>query len=168
MGIREKIASEDSIQIVIFRIGDDYLSCPISQVREIIQLEEVTPVPSTPETIKGIINRRGEIITVINLPKVLGLDIELSEEESQLMILYGEVENIGVMTSEVTEIPTVETDEIEPPSDALESPVNEEYLEGIVKHEDRLVLLTDLLSMVKNLSEKGLEKAQQFGDQQSL
>ncbi len=168
MGIKEKIASEDSIQIVIFRLGDDYLSCPISQVREIIQLEEVTPVPSTPDSIKGIINRRGEIITVINLPQVLGLDIDLKVDESQLMILYGDVENIGVMTSEVTEIPTIETDEIEPPSEALESPVNEKYLEGIVKHEDRLVLLTDLVSMVKNLSDEGLERAQQFGDQKSL
>jgi len=160
MEIKEKIASEESLQMVVFRVGEDYLSCPISQVREIIQLEEVTKVPSTSEKIRGIINRRGEIITVIDLPKVLDLDIELDEKDSQLMILFGE--NLGVMASEVTEIPTVSTSDIEPPSEALETPVNKKFLEGIAKHDDRLVLLTDLVSMVKNLSEESLEKVEEF------
>ncbi len=151
--IEEKTESmEKSKQIVIFRVGEDYISCPISQVREIIQLEEVTPVPSTPETIRGIINRRGEIITIVDLPKVLGIDVELEETESQLIILYQEDENIGVMTSEVTEIPTISDEDVEEPSEALESPVNKKYLEGIVKHEGELVLLTDLLGMLENIS----------------
>ncbi len=164
MGIKEDIDSDESIQMVVFRVGDDYLSCPISQVREIIQLEEVTSVPSTPDKIRGIINRRGEIITVVDLPKILGLDIELDEEDSQLMILFDE--HIGVMASEVTEIPTISTDEIEPPSKALETPVNKKYLEGIVKHETELILLTDLISMVKNLSGEGLKMAEEFRDKE--
>lgn len=160
MEIKEKIASEESLQMVVFRVGEDYLSCPISQVREIIQLEEVTTVPSTSEKIRGIINRRGEIITVIDLPKVLDLDIELDVKDSQLMILFDE--NLGVMASEVTEIPTVSTSDIESPSEALESPVNKKFLEGIVKHDDRLVLLTDLIGLIKNLSEESLEKVEEF------
>ncbi len=161
MGIKEDLDSAESIQMVVFRVGDDYLACPISQVREIIQLEEVTSVPSSPERIRGIINRRGEIITVVDLPKILGIDIELEENESQLMILYDE--NIGVMASEVTQIPTVPTSDIETASDALESPVNEKYLEGIVKHEGKLILLTDLISMIKNISQEGLKAAEEFG-----
>ncbi len=166
MGIKEKIASEESLQIVVFRVGEDYLSCPISQVREIIQLEEVTSVPSTTKKIKGIINRRGEIITVIDLPKVLDLDVELDVKNSQLMILFNE--NLGVMSSEVTEIPTISTSDIEEPSDALETPVNKKFLEGIVKHDDRLVLLTDLIGMVENLSEESLEKVEEFEREHSI
>ncbi|MBS3816856.1 MAG: chemotaxis protein CheW [Candidatus Thermoplasmatota archaeon] len=166
MGIEEKIASEESLQMVIFRVGDDYLSCPISQVREIIQLEEVTTVPSTSKDIRGIINRRGEIITVVDLPKVLALDIELDVNDSQLMILFDK--KLGVMASEVTEIPTVSTSEIEPPSDALETPINKKYLEGIVKHDDRLVLLTDLISLVENLSEESLEKVEKFEEEHPI
>ncbi len=166
MGIEEKIASEESLQMVIFRVGDDYLSCPISQVREIIQLEEVTTVPSTSKKIRGIINRRGEIITVVDLPRVLDLDIELDVNDSQLMILFNE--NIGVMASEVTEIPTVATTDIEPPSEALETPINKKYLEGIVKHNDRLVVLTDLIGMVKNLSEESLKKVEEFEKEHSV
>lgn len=166
MSVKEKIASEESLQVVIFRVGEDHLSCPISQVREIIQLEEVTPVPSTPETIRGIINRRGEIITIVDLPKVLNMDLELKETESQLLILYSEEENVGVMTSEVIEIPTVATDEIEPPSETMETPINREYLEGIIKREDKLVLLTDLLSLVGKLSNEDIERASKFGEGQ--
>ncbi len=165
MSIKEKIASQESFQVVIFRLEDDHLSCPISQVREIIQLEEVTPVPSTPETIRGIINRRGEIITIVDLPKVLNMDMELTEAESQLLILYSEEENVGVMTSEVIEIPTIATDDIEPPSETMETPINKEYLEGIIKREDKLVLLTDLLSLVGNLSHEDIEKASKFSDE---
>ncbi len=166
MGVQEKIAEEDALQVVIFRVGEDYLSCPISQVREIIQLEGVTPVPSTPDMVRGIINRRGEIITILDFPKILDSGVELENDNSQLMILYSDEEDIGVMTSEVVEIPTVESDKIEPPSEALESPINEKYLEGIIKHEDKLVLLTDLLSLVKNLPKQGLKKAAEFGKSQ--
>ncbi len=147
-------------QVVIFRIGDDYLSCPISQVREIIQLQEVTPVPSTPETIKGIINRRGDITTILDLPKLLNIDAELNEDNSQLMILYDEDEDIGVMVSEVTEIPTVDREDIDEPSKALETPVNEKYLVGILKEEGKLILLTDLLALVSSIAGKDIEKAE--------
>lgn len=151
-----KLLGEDQLQIVIFRVGDDYLSCPISQVREIIHLEKVTSVPSTPDMIRGIINRRGEIITILDLPQVIGQDIHLNENQSQLMILYSEDEKIGVMVSEVTEIPTIETENVEGPSDALETPINEDYLEGIIKKDDSLILLTDLLAIVENLSSEDL------------
>lgn len=164
MNLEQQIKENESIQVVIFRLGDDYLSCPISQVREIIQLEEVTPVPSTPDTIRGIINRRGEIITILDLPKVLDTSLDLSEDESQLMILYSESENIGVMTSEVTEIPTVDVENIEEPSDALETPVNEKYLEGIVKEDDKLVIFTDLLALVSNIAADDIKRAERAND----
>lgn len=163
-GIQGELTEEDSIQVVIFRVGDDYLSCPISQVREIIQLEEVTPVPSTPDNIRGILNRRGEIITILDLPKVLDTGLELSENDSQLMIMYSEEENIGIMVSEVTEIPTVNTEEIEEPSEALETPVNERYLEGILKEDDKLILLTDLLELVSNVAEKDIQEAESMAE----
>ncbi len=165
MGVQEKIAEQDALQVVIFRVGEDFLSCPISQVREIIQLEGVTPVPSTPNMVRGIINRRGEIITILDFPKILDSGVELKDDNSQLMILYSDEEDIGVMTSEVVEIPTVDSDEIEPPSEALESPINEKYLEGIIKHEDKLVLLTDLLSLMKNLPKEGINTAKQYGEE---
>lgn len=162
MSIENKINNKENLQVVIFRLGEDYLSCPISQVREIIQLEEITPVPSTPDMIKGIINRRGTIITILNLPKVLGIDLDLNENNSQLMILYSEDEDIGMMVSEVTEIPTINTEEIEEPSKALETPINEKYLEGILKQKGNLVLLTDLIKLVDSVSDTELEKAKNF------
>ena len=168
MSIQEKIASEESMQIVIFRLGEDYLSCPISQVREIIQLEEVTPVPSTPKEIRGIINRRGEIITIVDLPEVIDTDLKLKETNSQLLILYSEEENVGVMTSEVTEIPTVDTNSIESPSETMEAPINKEYLEGIIKREERLVLFIDLLALMKNLTQQDIDRASRFGENEEM
>lgn len=165
MNIQKKIDENDNLQVVIFRVGDDYLSCPISQVREIIQLEEVTPVPSTPPKVRGILNRRGEIITILDLPKVLNLGLTLSESDSQLMILYSENENIGIMVSEVTEIPTVDTEEIEEPSHALETPVNEKYLEGILKEDNKLILLTDLLELVSSIAGDDIEKAESVAEE---
>jgi len=164
MDIQKQIEENDSLQVVIFRVGEDYLSCPISQVREIIQLEEVTPVPSTPPKVRGILNRRGEIITILDLPKVLNLGLDLEENESQLMILYSESENIGIMVSEVTEIPTVDTGEIEEQSQALETPVNEKYLEGILKEEGKLILLTDLLELVSSIAGDDIEKAESIAE----
>lgn len=165
MEVQEKIAEEDALQVVVFRVGEDYLSCPISQVREIIQLEEVTPVPSTPPKVRGILNRRGEIITILDLPKVLNLGLDLNERDSQLMILYSENENIGIMVSEVTEIPTVNAENIEEPSHALETPVNEKYLEGILKEEGKLILLTDLLELVSSIAGEDIKKAESVAEE---
>lgn len=155
---------KESLQVVIFRLGEDYLSCPISQVREIIQLKDVTPVPSTPDTIRGIINRRGDITTILDLPKVLGIDADLDEEDSQLMILYDENDDLGVMVSEVIEIPTVSQEDIEEPSKALETPVNEQYLEGILKEEGKLILLTDLIELMGSIAGKDIKKAESVAD----
>ncbi len=164
MEMQDKIAEKDRLQVVIFRLGDDFLSCPISQVREIIQLEQITPVPSTPNTIRGILNRRGEIITILDLPKVLNISLDLSVEDSQLMILFSENENVGIMVSEVTEIPTVNTDNIDEPSEALETPVNEKYLKGILKENGKLILLTDLLELVSSIAGKDIKKAESVAD----
>ncbi len=154
------IDENETMQVVTFRLGDDYLACPISQVREIIQLEEVTPVPSTPPKVRGILNRRGEIITILDMPKVLGIGLNLSEDDSQLMILYSDTEDIGIMVSEVTEIPTVNTEDIEEPSKALETPVNQQYLEGIIKEEGQLILLTDLLELVSSIAGEDIKNAE--------
>ncbi len=153
---------DESVQVVLFRLGENYLSCPISQVEEIIQIEGVTPVPSTPDIIKGIINRRGEIITVVDLAKLMGLDIEIDLKDSQLMILYSEENDVGIVVSEVTEIPTINTEDIEEPSKPLETPINKKYLDGIVKKDDRLILLIDLLSLIENLALEELQEVEKI------
>lgn len=159
MDIEKLISETETIQLVVFRVGEDYLSCPISQIREIIRLEGITPVPSTPEVIRGIINRRGDIVTIVDLPKLLDINVHLESDDSQLMILYSEDEDLGVLTSEVVEIPTVETSDIDPPNTALSSPLKYKYLKGILKRDNRLIFLTDILEMTANISQIDMDSA---------
>ncbi len=149
-------SEEETMQTVVFRIGENFLSCPVSQVQEIVKVDDITSLPKSRKEVRGVIDRRGTVITIIDLAKSLQKDVELPVKESQLIILHDEEESIGVLVSEVTEIPTISKEEIEELSEENSSVGNEEkYMEGIIKRDEDLIVLMDLISLAKMEDAKG-------------
>ncbi len=148
-------SEEETIQTVVFRLGEDFLSCPVSQVQEIVKVEDITSLPKSRKEVRGVIDRRGNVITIIDLAKALKKDIKLPVKKSQLIILHDKEENIGVLVSEVTEIPTISKKEIEELTEKNNSIGNEEkYMEGIIKRNNDLIVLMDLISLAKKEDKK--------------
>ena len=147
---------ERELQIVGFRIGRETFGLPISAVREIIRVPEITSVPNAPEYIEGVINLRGRIIPVVDLRKRLGLKLPGLNKENRIVVVELETRPIGLIVSSASEVLRVASSEIEEPHHVfLDSGMN--YISGVGKLNGRLVILLDLQRILQGEGLAGLE-----------
>lgn len=129
-------------QLVVFTLGDETYGVDIATVREIIRMQAITAVPGTAHFIEGVINLRGTVIPVVDLRKRFRLNEAEHGKETRIVVLNSEGQEIGVIVDSVAEVLRVSSDAIEPPSSMITT-TDSEYLLGIVKLPDRLVILLD-------------------------
>ncbi|MDP6349919.1 MAG: chemotaxis protein CheW [Chloroflexota bacterium] len=114
----------------------------ISGVREILRLPEITEVPHSPAFVEGVINPRGTVIPVISLHKRFGLDERESTNETRVMVLSVGGSLVGGIVDSVSEVMMFTDDQIEP-MERLSVSISAEYITGVAKMGDRLVILLD-------------------------
>ena len=137
----------DEIQLVVFTLKQGDTVCeygvPITQVQEIIPMAKPTRLPQVPDFVEGIINLRGKIIPIIDLKK--RFDMEATEITSDTRSVVVEVsgQTVGIIVDEVSEVLRLSKDNIEPPPAAIGG-ITAEYLTGVGKLEDRLLILLDM------------------------
>ena len=129
-------------QLVVFTLGDETYGVDIATVREIIRMQAITAVPGTAHFVEGVINLRGTVIPVVDLRKRFRLNEAEHGKETRIVVLNSEGQEIGVIVDSVAEVLRVSSDVIEPPSSMITT-TDSEYLLGIVKLPDRLVILLD-------------------------
>ena len=119
----------------------------ILKVNEVIQLPEITPMPKTPEYMKGVINLRGQIIPIIDLR--LALNMEKIEYDKQTCVIIvkmevGSIEKmVGFIVDCVSEVFEIESENIELPPNYCEN-LDNDFLKGIGKVKDKIVMLLDI------------------------
>jgi purine-binding chemotaxis protein CheW len=140
------LSSEETLQLVSFRLGHEEFGMDILKVREIIRMQRVTRVPHAAEFVEGIINLRGSVIPVIGLRQRIGLEPRQADNDTRTVV--AEVGGIVVgfvvdSVSTVLRIPTA-TVEAPPRMSACGGKSDERaYISGIGKLEDRLLLVFD-------------------------
>lgn len=140
---KQDITSDETEQLVVFRLANEFYGVNISAVNTIIRMQEITDIPQTPDFVEGVINLRGSIIPVIDLRKRFGLAVEETTKASRIVVVEGAGQMIGMVVDAVAETLRLPADAIEPPSPVIAS-VDAEYLRGVGKQDDRLVILLDL------------------------
>ncbi len=129
------------IQIVNFTIGDISYGVPVEQVREVRDMQAVTPVPGAPAFVEGVTNLRGQIITVMDLRKRLGLPNKKETTEKIIIIDMGK-HAMGVVVDSVTEVSTIRGPDIERNSEVT-STLDESIL-GVGKQGNHLTIILDV------------------------
>lgn len=131
------------LHIVGFRIGRETFGVPIALVHEIVRVPEITSVPDAPGYVEGVINLRGKIISVIDLRKRFG-EIEITRTKKN-RILVTEVEGklVGLIVDAASEVMKIPESQVEPPPTVYEQGESN-YVTGVGKIQDRLVILVDL------------------------
>lgn len=142
-GVAADRAVQDQAQLVVFQLAGEFYAVDIHQVREIIRVPEVTRVPRTPDFVEGVINLRGSVIPIIDLRKRFGMDAAEANDEQRIVVVELEDKTLGVIVDAVTEVLRIERDKIEPPSPYIVS-VDTQYITGIARLEERLVILLDV------------------------
>ncbi len=130
------------VQVVVFQVADEHYAVDISGVREILRLPEITKVPHSPEFVDGVINPRGTVIPVIDLHKRFGIEERESTNDTRVMVLNVSDSLVGAIVDSVSEVMTFTDEQIEP-VDRLSVTISAEYITGVAKMEDRLVILLD-------------------------
>lgn len=130
-------------QLVVFGLGDEVYGVDISRVQEIIRMQDITQVPGAPHFVEGVINLRGRIIPVIDLRRRFGLHDVQAGASSRIVVVETEGHVIGMIVDAVSEVLRVSTTCIEPPSPLLTG-IDSEYIRGIAKLEERLIILLQL------------------------
>ncbi len=140
---QEKARSRE-IQLVIFRLAKEEFGLDIAQVREIIRMQDITPMPKAPEFIEGVINLRGQIIAVMDLARRFGLEQTQKTEKTRIVVTEVKDNTVGVIVDEVPEVLRISEDNVDPTPEMIESQVHAEFIKGVGKLEERLVILLDV------------------------
>lgn len=124
------------IKSVMFRLGEEYFSIPIFKVLSIEKMESVTGVVRMPSYIKGMINLRDEVVSVIDLRTFLNKEDSIDEEINRFVIVEIEDRKIAFIVDEVINIIDIEEDTVE---HLIDTDVFE-----VAKHEDKLVIMLEI------------------------
>jgi purine-binding chemotaxis protein CheW len=134
---------EKELQIVGFKIGRETFGLPISIVREIVRVPEITSIPNAPDYIEGVINLRGRIIPVVDLRKRFGEIVIKTDKRNRIVVVELENRNIGLIVNSASEVLKIPPSDIEAPHAVFqEGELN--YITGVGKLRGRLVMLLDL------------------------
>jgi purine-binding chemotaxis protein CheW len=132
-------------QLVNFRLGDEEFGVEIGSVREITKVTEITRIPEAPLFIQGITNLRGEIIPVIDLARHFGLPArEKIPENARIVVTEIMNKTVGILVDEVPQVLKIPEENIEPTPELIESEIRKDYIKGVGKSENKLILRLDL------------------------
>lgn len=151
----------NEVQLVVFELGEEEFGVDISQVREIIKTVEITSMPNTPDFVNGVINLRGSITTVMDLRKKLGVTSSKEDDrDTRIVIVELEDNTIGMMVDSVTEVLRISAADIDTEAVAT-SQIAAEYLRGVGKLEDRILILLDLNRVMTGQEVSQMEQAKE-------
>jgi len=145
----KELKEEDSIQLVGFKLGDEEYAIDVLKIQEIIRLMEITSVPRMEPYILGVINLRGKVIPVVDLRVRFDLERSDFDKKTRIVVVKFEKEDIGFVVDEVTEVIRIDKSIVEP-TPPLVGAVGQEYILGICKYRDRLIILLDIDRVVYN------------------
>lgn len=150
-------------QVVLFDLNKEAYGVDISQVREIIRMQEITRVPRAPEFVEGVINLRGKVNPVVDLRARFSMPSTERTDEHGIVVVDVDGQDIGMVVDAVTEVSRTPSDSIEPPSSVITTD-DSEYLTGIVKTDDKLIILLDIAKVISESEASALEEIQQSPD----
>jgi purine-binding chemotaxis protein CheW len=131
------------LQLVSFRLAQEEYGIEITKVQEIILMGEITRIPQTPPYIKGLINLRSTVIPIVDLRLRFGLSQEAPTDETRIMVVNVRGKTIGIIVDAVSEVLRIAQDQIAPPPPTVAG-LGRDYLTGLVKLQNRLLILLDI------------------------
>ena len=139
----QKKQDAELMQLVTFSIDDEEFGVDILKVQEIIRTMEITKVPRAPEFVEGVINLRGKVIPIIDLRRRFGLVSRDHDKHTRIIVIDISNMIVGFVVDSVSEVLRIPSSTVEPPPPVVAG-LESEYISGVGKLEDRLLILLDL------------------------
>ena len=154
----EEKTSEEVFQWVTFKLENEVYGVNVMQVQEVLRYTEIAPVPGAPDYVLGIINLRGNVVTVIDTRLKFGLMPAEVTDRSRLTIIEAEKQVVGILVDSVAEVVYLKASEIDPaPSVGTEESAR--FIQGVSNRKEDLLILVDLNKL---LSDNEWDEISQF------
>jgi chemotaxis signal transduction protein len=156
----DSLEEGEIIQLVGLKLGDEEYAIDVLKIQEIIRTVEITSVPRTDSFVLGVMNLRGKVIPVVDLRVRFNLDKMDFDKETRIIVVRFDSEHIGFVVDEVTEVIRISKNMVEP-TPPLVGSIGQEYILGICKYDDRLIILLDIDTVIaegKAVAESDLRK----------
>ncbi|WP_226037136.1 chemotaxis protein CheW [Aquibacillus saliphilus] len=142
---------ETLVKVIVFQLKNNQYGVNIQQVRSIERLQNVTEVPQTVDFIKGVINLRGEITPIIDLKERLHIGETEYTDDTRVLIININTIQVGLIVDAATDVIDIDSSIIDAPPEMIGG-VTEDYITGVAKLEDKLLILLNL-ECVLNMDE---------------
>lgn len=131
------------LQWVTFQLGEETYGVNVMQVQEVLRVTEIAPVPGAPTYVLGIINLRGNVVTVLDTRKRFGMSPRNLDDSSRILIIESADNVVGLMVDSVSEVVYLRASEME----AAPNVGNEEssrFIQGVCNRNEELLILVEL------------------------
>ena len=147
-------------QYLCFLVADLSLAIPVDQVAEVAPVPPITKIPRPAPHIEGLATLRGKAIPVVDLRKRFGLVNPVTDRHTRVIVVLAgsRSEPVGFIVDSVSEVLRISDSTVEPPP-ALVAGVESDYIEGVGKLDNRLLILLELKKIFSASDRKELEKA---------
>lgn len=164
----DSVERSEERQIVVFTLGDEEFGVNINDVKEIIQMAEITRIPNTMEYIEGVINLRGGIVVVINLAMKLGFQTREADSNTRIIVMEVNGNTVGMVVDSATEVMRLSSSQIEPAPSIIAKKVSSDYLEGVGIIDERLLILLDLRMILVDQDIEHIGHVQKIAEKRSI
>lgn len=128
------------MQIIIFKLSNKLYGISTDCVEEISKSKKITHIPNAPDWIEGLINLRGDAITLVNLYKLI--ELEEHTEYTNVIIVKILEEQLGLMVNEIIEVVTINKDDIQKVNNI------EDGILGIIKIDNEIINIIDINTLI--------------------
>ncbi len=143
-----EIARDQSLlQWMTFVLGDEVYGLDVMGIKEVLRYTDIAPVPGAPHYVLGIINLRGNVVTVIDARSRFGLPPKDVTDETRIVVLETEVETVGILVDSVSEVVYLRQNEIEDAPNVGSDEMSQ-FIRGVCNKNDTLVILINLDRLV--------------------
>jgi purine-binding chemotaxis protein CheW len=139
----DRTAEDEVLQYISFQLAGETYGINVMQVREVLRYTEIAPVPGAPHYVLGIINLRGNVVTVVDARCRFGLPQGETSENSRIVIIEADSRVVGLLVDSVAEVVYVKRSEIES-TPKVGSDETANYIHGVCNRDDELLILIDL------------------------
>ncbi|CAG19357.1 chemotaxis protein CheW [Photobacterium profundum] len=147
--IQKEDGTDQVLQWVTFQLESETYGINVMQVREVLRYSEIAPVPGAPDYVIGIINLRGNVVTVIDTRSRFGLMPGEISDNTRIVIIEADKQVIGILVDSVAEVVYLRSSEIDStPSVGTEE--SSKFIQGVSNRDGELLILVDLNKLLSD------------------
>ncbi len=147
--VRKEHSNDEVLQWVTFQLEEETYGINVMQVREVLRYTEIAPVPGAPDYVLGIINLRGNVVTVIDTRSRFGLMQGETNDNTRIIVIESERQVIGILVDSVAEVVYLRSSEIDT-TPSVGTDESSKFIQGVSNRDGKLLILVDLNKLLSD------------------